>query len=77
VQRRKNCYFVVLRLWFGNGNFLEGIVDFSGLAVDFLYRNGRGHGCRELGAQSKLCQGRKDVSQDLRVEIQYLEGFAL
>jgi hypothetical protein len=46
MQRKKNCYLVVLRLRFGNSDFLEGIVDFSWLAVDFLYRNGRGHGRR-------------------------------
>lgn len=48
------AYFIIFWFGFGNCDFLEGIVDFSGLAVDFLDGDCGGHGS-EVGKLCELC----------------------
>jgi hypothetical protein len=38
-----SVYFIVFGLWCWDCDFLERVVNFSGLAVDFLDGDGRGH----------------------------------
>lgn len=47
-RKRVGAYFIIFWSGFGDGDFFEGVVDFSGLAVDFLDGDCGGHG-GELG----------------------------
>lgn len=54
---RGDCYFILLRLWGGDRDLFERVVDFAGLAVYLLDRNGGRHDvCRELGARLQAIQ---------------------
>jgi hypothetical protein len=48
----RSVYFVVCGLRRRDGDFLQGVVDFSGFAFDLLDRDCGGHDCLELGAWS-------------------------
>jgi hypothetical protein len=54
---RGQIYVVVFGRWLGDCDFLEGVVDFSGLAVDLLDDNGGRHRGGELrSSREAICE---------------------